>query len=576
MSGLIPESFIADLLARIDIVDVVSERVALKKAGRDWAACCPFHDERTPSFTVSPSKQFYHCFGCGASGSAVRFLMEYDRLEFPDAIEELAARLNLEVPRNAGREAVARPAHDDLYTLLDEAARFYARQLQGHSAAQAYLAARGLSADIIARFNIGHAGAQWDGLRNALGGTPRLVERLEVAGLVSRNTRDNTYDRFRDRVMFPIVDRRGRVIAFGGRLMSDDADAPKYLNSPETPLFHKGRELFGFWQARQANRKLERLIVVEGYMDVLALHQHGLTQAVATLGTATTGDHVQLLFRNAADVYFCFDGDRAGRQAAWRAVESMLPHMRDGRQAWFVLLPEGEDPDSIVQREGAAGFEQRLAAATPLSELFYAHVGSDANLDTLDGRARLVERARPLLAQLPAGAFRDLMHERLAELSGIRPQETPSTPPARRVPARTSGRPARPSLVRTAIALLLEQPSVAAAVEPPWLFAALRQPGVALLLEMLDKVRAQPGIHTAALIEQFAHRPEHGALYKLAQQTFPGDAEGLLDEFRGALQRLAEQTHEQRRGDLLARLDALDDAEKTELRSLLASKPTRH
>lgn len=567
MSGLIPESFIADLLARIDIVDVVSERVALKKAGRDWSACCPFHDERTPSFTVSPSKQFYHCFGCGASGSAIRFLMEYDRLEFPDAIEELAARLNLEVPRSGDRAAVPRAAHDDLYGLLEEATRFYARQLQEHQPALNYFAARGLSADTIEQFRLGHASAQWGALKDAMGSSARRIERMETAGLVSRNERGNVYDRFRDRVIFPIVDRRGRPIAFGGRLLAD-ADGPKYLNSPETPLFHKGRELFGFWQARQANRKLERMIVVEGYMDVLALHQHGITQAVATLGTATTGDHVQLLFRNAADVWFCFDGDRAGRQAAWRAVESMLPHMRDGRQAWFVLLPEGEDPDSIVQDEGAAGFEQRLADATPLSQLFFDHIGVDANLDTLDGRARLAERARPLLAQFPAGAFRDLMHEHLAQLSGAHLQQPAATPPPNR--PRIDAGMARRSLVRTAIALLLEQPAVAGAVDPPWTFAGLRQPGVALLVEMIDKARTQPDVHTAALIEQFAQRSEYVALQKLATQSFAGEADGLVEEFRGAIRRLEEQTLRQRRSELLARLDTLDETEKTELRHLLA------
>lgn len=567
MSGLIPESFIADLLTRIDIVDVVSERVALKKAGRDWAACCPFHDERTPSFTVSPSKQFYHCFGCGASGSAISFLMEYDRLEFPDAVEELAARLNLEVPRTGTRTTQPRDAHDDLYGLVEESTRFYARQLQESRPAQDYLASRGLSPDIIEQFRLGHASAQWGALKDALGTSVRRIERMETAGLVSRNERGNVYDRFRDRVIFPIVDRRGRPIAFGGRLLAD-ADGPKYLNSPETPLFHKGRELFGFWQARQANRKLERMIVVEGYMDVLALHQHGITQAVATLGTATTGDHVQLLFRNAADVWFCFDGDRAGRQAAWRAVESMLPHMRDGRQAWFVLLPEGEDPDSIVQNEGAAGLEQRLAGATPLSQLFFDHIGVDANLDTLDGRARLAERARPLLAQLPAGAFRDLMQEHLAQLSGARLQLPPAPQPTRQRASASAT--ARPSLVRTAIALLLEQPDVASAIQPPWTFAALRQPGIALLVEMIDRARKQPGIHTAALIEQFAGHKQHAAMQKLAARSFAGDAEGLVEEFRGAILRLNEQTLRQRRSDLLERLETLDEAEKAELRALLS------
>ena len=361
----IPDAFIDDLLARTDIVELIGSRVPLKRQGREYSARCPFHDERSPSFTVSPTKQFYHCFGCGAHGTAIAFLMNYERLEFLDAVEELAKRVGIEVPRetrqrNASGDAV------DLYASLDAAAQFFRRQLEASPAARDYLSQRGVDASNRTRFGIGYAPDSWDALKNALGTDERRLRLLESAGLFSKGDGGRVYDKFRKRIMFPIHDRRGRVIAFGGRVTDKD-DSPKYLNSPETSLFHKGRELYGLWQVRQAHSKIERLIVVEGYMDVVALFQYGVTQAVATLGTATTPDHAELLFRNAADVVFCFDGDKAGRGAAWKALESALPRMRDGRQAFFLFLPEGEDPDTIVRKVGAAGFEARLRHATPLS-----------------------------------------------------------------------------------------------------------------------------------------------------------------------------------------------------------------
>nr|MDQ2972361.1 DNA primase [Pseudomonadota bacterium] len=350
MPGRIPERFIDELLTRVDIVDVVQQRVPLKRAGRDWSARCPFHDERSPSFTVSPAKQFFHCFGCGAHGSAIKFLMDYDRLEFPDAVEELAQSVGLKVPHEGGDD---KPREDktDLYALLDAAAGFYEGELRKNASAREYCERRRLDAQTIEQFRIGWAPGGWDGVKRALGTNEYRLKLLEQAGMLSSGERGNSYDRFRERLMFPIMDRRGRVIAFGGRVLSAE-QSPKYLNSPETPLFHKGRELFALWQVRQANTKLERLLVVEGYMDAIALHEAGLTQAVATLGTATTHEHAELLFRAAPDVVFCFDGDRAGRSAAWRALESVLPRMRDGRQAFFLFLPEGEDPDTLVRAEG--------------------------------------------------------------------------------------------------------------------------------------------------------------------------------------------------------------------------------
>ena len=571
MPGLIPERFIDELLARVDIVDVVQQRVPLKRAGREWTACCPFHDERTPSFTVSPTKQFYHCFGCGAHGSAIKFLMDYDRLEFPDAVEELAQAVGVTVPHEGGP---ARPREDrtDLYALLDGAASFYQRALPESAPARAYCKKRGLDKDIIDRFRIGWAPGGWDAVKRALGTTDERVKMLEHAGMLSTGEGGKRYDRFRERLMFPIMDRRGRVIAFGGRIL--EGDGPKYLNSPETPLFHKGRELFALWQVRQANAKLERLIVVEGYMDVVSLHQAGLAQAVATLGTATTNEHAELLFRAAPDVFFCFDGDRAGRSAAWRALESVLPRMRDGRQAFFLFLPEGEDPDSLVRKEGKAGFETRLKQATPLSEYFYSFLSHDVNVATLDGRARLAEHAKPLLAKLPDGAFRDLMYAELEKRTGVQGGAASAAAIASRPTAQPAGSAPRRTLVRSAIAMLLANPALAQEVTLPYAFADLDKPGIPLLTELLDFLQERPGINTALLLEHFAGREESGALQKLATMEFPGEPEALRAEFLDALCKLGEQTTQQRLDALIRKQSesALDDAEKNELRELLARK----
>ncbi|MCR6702908.1 MAG: DNA primase [Dokdonella sp.] len=576
MRGRIPDTFIDDLLTRVDIVDVIEQRVPLRKAGRDWTARCPFHDERSPSFTVSPAKQFYHCFGCGAHGSAIKFLMDYDRLEFVDAVEELATRVGLKVPYEGGGRREVREDSAELFELLEGAAAFYRRALAASPRAQAYFDGRGVDEATRARFGLGYAPDSWDGVLQALGRTPQRIALLDKAGMLAGGEGGKRYDRFRDRVMFPILDRRGRTIAFGGRVMGKE-DGPKYLNSPETPLFHKGHELFGLWQVREANQKIARLLVVEGYMDVIALHQAGITQAVATLGTATTREHAELLFRNAADVYFCFDGDRAGRQAAWRAVESVLPRMRDGRQAWFLFLPEGEDPDSLVRQEGAAGFEQRLKAATPLSAFFFAEVGKESDLGSLEGKARLAARARPLIAQIPEGAFRDLMEGELERASGTRMPGAagPAGAPliARASAEARASRPPQRSLVRTAVALLVQNPALGATVEPPWTFAELRQPGVALLIELIALTRSRPSLTTGALLEHFGEREEAAALQKLAVMAFPGDGEALQAEFAGALAQLERQARLQRRDDLQRKLHetALSPAENDELRSLLAA-----
>ncbi|HZX70508.1 MAG TPA: DNA primase [Rhodanobacter sp.] len=586
MRGLIPDSFIDELLARVDIVDVIERRVPLKKAGREWTACCPFHNERSPSFTVSPTKQFFHCFGCGVHGSAIKFLMDYDRLEFPDAVEELAQTVGLTVPREGGREAAPREDKTDLYAVLDAAALWYEGELPGSADAQAYCRKRGLDAETIKRFRLGWAPAGYDGVIKSLGNSDRRKALLEEAGMIATGDRGK-YDRFRERLMFPILDRRGRVIAFGGRIIeksgdgspvpdtrAQDArksDGPKYLNSPETPLFHKGRELFALWQVKQANQSLTRIVVVEGYMDVIALHQAGLPIAVATLGTATTPEHTELLFRAAPDVVFCFDGDRAGRAAAWKALESALPRLRDGRQAYFLFLPDGEDPDSLVRKEGRDGFEKRIKEAMPLSDYFFNELSHDVDMASLDGRARLAERARPLLAKLPDGAFRDLMAQELEKRSGARAM-LQADPAAHRAVQRPMA--VQRSLVRSAISLLLTQPGLADQVEMPYRFLLLDKPGVELLAELLDLARARPGINPAMLVEHFAERPEYPSLQKLMAATVVGESAAQAAEFFDALLRMEEQAVTQRRDTLTARSRErpLDSAEKAELRELLAAR----
>jgi DNA primase len=570
----IPDAFIDDLLARTDLVEVVQARVPLKRQGKEYAARCPFHDERSASFTVSPTKQFYHCFGCGAHGTAISFLMNYDRLEFLDAVDELARRVGMEVPRDT-RQANEDNSTRELYAALEAAAQFFRRQLAGSDKAKAYVDKRGIDPAIVERFGIGYAPDGFSGLRDALGTDPRRMQLLERAGMFSKNEKGSVYDKFRDRLMFAIHDRRGRTIAFGGRVI-DPEDSPKYLNSPETPLFHKGRELYGLWQVKQANAKIERLIVVEGYMDVVALAQYGVSQAVATLGTATTPDHAELLFRNAPDVYFCFDGDRAGRAAAWKAVESILPRMREGRQAFFLFLPDGEDPDSIVRTEGSAGFDVRLRDATPLSEFFFAQLTSDVNLGTLDGKARLAERCKPYLAQIPDGAFGDLMKQRLTALTGLGARgSSPGTHvPAQRAHGGGGGRgPAAPkrSLVRGAIALLLQQPQLALALQPPDTYADLRQPGIELLQQLVALVRERPDIRTGGILEHFADREEAAALQKLAMQDLPGEETAWRAEFLDAMAQLEKQTRQQRIDELQAkqRDTGLDARDKEEMRALL-------
>ncbi|MDR5884597.1 DNA primase [Vreelandella janggokensis] len=423
MAGQIPQRFIDDLLGRVDVVEVVGERVQLKKAGRNYSGLCPFHQEKTPSFTVSADKQFYHCFGCGAHGNALRFLMEYYKLPFPEAVEQLAGRLGVEVPREGADDPRAQQREKkrkEGVNLLELAASFYRERLkmqEGQDAKQ-YLHERGLSSDVISDYGIGYAPGGWEALKQHLSerGISESVQ-IEYGLLIHREDTGRTYDRFRDRVMFPIRDLRGRTIAFGGRVMGDGQ--PKYLNSPETPVFHKGRELYGLYEARQASSRLEQLVMVEGYMDVVALAQYGIHNAVATLGTATTEDHLSRLFRLVGRVVFCFDGDRAGREAASRALETALPMMIDGREARFLFLPEGDDPDTLVRREGTEAFQDRVTCAMPLSEFLFERAAQGRDLNTVEGRERFASGVLEALNKVPDGMLKSLLLEALAKRSGL-------------------------------------------------------------------------------------------------------------------------------------------------------------
>src|ERR1700761_7324610 len=477
--GLIPQTFIDELIARADIVEVIGSRVTLKKAGREYKACCPFHNEKSASFWVSPEKQFYHCFGCGAHGTVLRFLMEHDHMPFPEAVEELATRLGLEVPHEGGNGTGGgqRRVDEPLYDVMDRVSRFYTETLAKDSRAQAYVSKRGLDRETVEKFGIGYAPNSWNDVLRRFGGTEEARRALADLGLIVERERgqirdgDRHYDRFRDRIMFPIRDSRGRIIAFGGRIL--DQGEPKYLNSPETVLFHKGRELYGLFETRRSRTNLKRLLIVEGYMDAVRLHQYGINYAVATLGTATTPEHFKRIFRIVSEVVFAFDGDRAGRAAAWRALQHALPEARQGREIRFLFLPDGHDPDSLVGEEGAEAFEKRLDATLPLSEYLIRELSEQADLSHADGRARFSENARPLWSKLPEGVYRELMLGRIAEVGGIAPQRLqelwhagksfataePAPVIPKRVPARNSGG-GRGSLVRQAVLQLVSYPAI--------------------------------------------------------------------------------------------------------------------
>jgi DNA primase len=580
MAGLIPQDFINDLVDRADIVEVIGRRVSLKKAGSEFKACCPFHDEKTPSFTVVPNRGFYHCFGCGAHGTAIGFLMAFEHMEFVDAVESLAGTMGVEVPRQDSERPAQR--YDALFELLGKAERLWQQALRDTPAAVEYLKGRGIDGATAQRYGIGYAAEGWSNLLDRLGTSDAAIERLLAAGLVIRKDNGRHYDRFRERLMFPIRDARGRCIGFGGRTLGDGE--PKYLNSPETVLFHKGRELYGLWEARQALRQIDRLVVVEGYMDVVALARHGIDFAVATLGTATTADHLNRLFRLSEDVVFCFDGDEAGRKAAWRALETALPHLREGRQVRFVFLPERHDPDSYVNEFGSDAFVRQVEMGMPLSEFLLGELESQSDIGTVDGKARLAEQARPLVARIPPGIYRELLLGSLAKRVGLQAEQLERNlgvvtrdarsgeRPARMTAARRSRGTAggRPSVVRRAITLLLNHPPAAEKLDVERL-AGVTRPGVELLLALIETVQSEPNITTAGLLERWRNDESAAHLGRLAAVPLPADADfDPAAELHECLEQLAAAGRREH-VDLLIekqRVGSLSEDEKAELRQL--------
>ncbi len=559
MAGKIPQSFIDDLLARTDVVDVIDSRVTLKKKGKDYMACCPFHGEKTPSFSVSQEKQFYYCFGCGASGSALSFLMDYEHLSFVEAIEMLASQAGMEVPREEGDDNRPRINYEPLYAQLEASSQFFRDQLRHHPQAQRaidYLKGRGLSGEITTAFGIGFAPAGWDNLIKHVGDDPTKQQALTTTGMVIEKDDGKRYDRFRDRIMIPILDKRGRVIAFGGRVLDGADQGAKYLNSPETPIFHKGRELYGLYQVRKALRDIPRLLVVEGYMDVIALAQFGVRYAVATLGTATTSEHLEQLFRATDEVVFCFDGDRAGRAAAERALKNALPVIREGREAKFLFLPDGEDPDSLIRKEGQADFETRVKKAMPLSQFLLENLTDQADIQSVDGRARLLELARPLFTKFSAGIYRDLITDQLAKLAEMDPdrlaghlykqgQTTASTESVthQRKPNHVASRTrADNKILGRLIQCLLHNPSLAALAGEPANLLSSGEPGVEILVELLGLLQAQPELNTAAIVEHWRDKPAGARMAELAGQSPLLSDEAILKvEFEAMLESLKKQ-----------------------------------
>ncbi len=580
MAGLIPKQFIDDLLARVDVVEVIDSRLPLKKAGSNYVACCPFHNEKTPSFTVSPDKQFYHCFGCGAHGTAISFVMEYENQSFPEAVETLAQSMGLEVPREGGHSTPVK-TYEEVYAVLDKISQYYQKQLRQHQAAIDYLKARGLSGKIAADFAIGYAPAGWDNILQRFGQDEAQKKTLLQAGLIIEKDKDKGryYDRFRNRIMFPIRDRRGRTIAFGGRILNPE-DNPKYLNSPETVVFNKSQTLYAQYELRQQKANTDSLLVVEGYMDTVMLAQHDINNCVATLGTATTSDNLKNLFKLSQDIIFCFDGDRAGRQAAWRALETALTVLSDRHQVRFLFLPEGEDPDSQVNKIGKQAFLDNLAQALPLSEYLLDELKSQYDTLSLDGRAQLAEAAKPLIKRMQTSVLRELIIGKLADIVGLSadklipvgnenniaaphyadiPEQQTSAPTPRLRRANKRGSSLEMTDLRKAIAALLNKPALALSLEID--IATLKNynsPGIPLLLELIALISEEPGITSQALLERYRDTPNSKVLARLASHDFHIDNEQpqqFQTIFTDSIQQILKKYHEQRFIELLQKLN---------------------
>lgn len=583
MAGMIPRQFIDDLLARADIVELIDSRVPLKKAGKNYQACCPFHNEKSPSFSVSQEKQFYHCFGCGEHGNAITFLMEFDRLDFPDAVEELASYYNMEVPREQNNQSPAQQLKQqqayqqkqDDYQLMLDINRFYQQQLlqaKDKEVAINYLKARGLSGDIVKRFGIGYISDTWDGMMKKFAHHQQATQQLVDLGMAIPGDKNRPYDRFRGRIMFPIRDKRGRTIGFGGRVL--DQGTPKYLNSPETRIYHKGQELYGLYEAKQATKQLSRLVVVEGYMDVVALAQHGVNYAVASLGTATTAEQLHTLFRTVKEVICCYDGDRAGRDAAWRAMDNALPLIQDGYSIKFVFLPDGEDPDSLIREQGQKAFETILDQAIPLSKFLFNQLNSKIDSSALEGKAALIDSFQPYLNKLPDSILKESIINELANSFGTGSEQLKEkiqqsltlAPKVKNNNANTKVTP-----VRLAIALLLEYPHIVNSLPDPAILRTIDLPGVALLNELILLCQQNSDANSAQLIEFYRDTEQGRQLTKLmcwqhhvvedaAEHVFLDSIEKLLDNF--VAQRVEVLLQK-------ARSNQINESEEQELQALL-------
>ncbi|OED35479.1 DNA primase [Chromatiales bacterium (ex Bugula neritina AB1)] len=572
MAGRIPQSFIDDLLARVDIVEIIDRYVPLKKTGANHKACCPFHGEKTPSFNVSQTKQFYHCFGCGVHGTAISFLMDFDHMHFVDAVEYLADRVGLTVPRDVLVPVSA--SQQGLYDTLKQSAIFFQNELRTSQEAISYLKNRGISGETALEFQLGFAPSAWHSLTKKFGNSESS---LLTSGMLVRNDSGKTHDRFRNRIMYPIRDRRGRVIGFGGRVM--DNSEPKYLNSPETPLFQKGRELYGLYELRKATRNSpQRIIVVEGYMDVIALAQAGLKYAVATLGTATSSEQVSLLFRETDEVVFCFDGDSAGRKAAWRALNSALPSLKSGRDARFMFLADGKDPDNVVNEHGSEHFikliqEESLEASEFLLQELQRQAGKGSETTGASHKARLAELARPLVEKMPSGVYRNLVQEQFEQLVGVEVFPKRSARQSVKTNSNQTTQPTQPTAVRSAITAILNEPAIIWDIDPEEFDFSDQIPGAQLLLNIISLIELQPGITSSGILENYRDKPEWNILNKLALSGLADSDESSVDKplniARHAIRKLNEESlRRQLKADAggVARPSEMSEAEKEELR----------
>lgn len=583
MAGRIPQNFIDDLLSRADIVDIVNARVPLKKKGKEYSACCPFHNEKTPSFTVSETKQFYHCFGCGAHGSALGFLMEYENLDFIDAIEALAAEYHIDVPRETDTGLTHAPQDDkqQYFEILKSVSQCFQEELKKSDIAIDYLKKRGLTGDIAAKFKIGYAPDSWQFLTEAYNSDQ--IKLLIATGLIVENDNKKQYDRFRGRIVFPIHDQRGRTIGFGGRII--DQGEPKYLNSPENIVFHKGLELYGLYEAKHAVKNLERIIIVEGYMDVVALAQHDINYVVAALGTATTKDQIQKTLRSVQEIIFCYDGDAAGLKAAWRALENSLPIIKDGHIVKFLFLPDKEDPDSLVRAEGKQAFEQRVDNATTLSDFLFDTLKKNLNLNTEDGKASLAKAAQPFIAKINESIFKDLLYNKLSKIIGISVQQLqnriidlPAEETRKPINKPSSrNRQIKQNSIRTAIALLLQFPELAPNIESPFEFKECELEGYPLLFKLHTYATSTTDISSIALLERFRNTEYEGALLKLMEWDIPGvdDEAQRRDVFCDAVENMAKHlraqfSDRQRALEEKSKTGKLTDEEKQEYLTLIS------